>query len=122
MINDELVGTSKLYFKVKHNELELYNNKDESTKMKKNSLGWYIWGEHKLTIPNSISEITIEIWDEDFGKDDFMGSVNLSTEFPKGEHQLTLKDEKIGYFVIGDPVRFVFPFFANKNRKKPPPN
>ena len=35
------------------------------------------------------------------------GSVNLSTEFPKGEHQLTLKDEKNGYFVIGDPVRFV---------------
>ena len=99
MKNDELVGTSKPYFKVKHSDRELYNNMNEATKMKKkNGLGWKIWGEQKFTIPNSISEITIEIWDEDFGKDDFMGSVNLSTEFPKGKHQLTLKDEKIGYF------------------------
>ena len=106
--NDEFVGTSKPYFKVKYSNRELYNNKDEATKMKKkDGLGWKIWGEQNFTIPNSIPEITIEIWDDDKGEDDFMGSVTLPVEFPKGEHQLTLKDENNGHFVIGDPVRFV---------------
>ena len=51
---------------------------------KKNGLSWKIWGEQKFTIPNSISEITIEIWDEDFGKDDFIRKCKLIDRVSKG--------------------------------------
>ena len=106
--NDELVGTSKPYFKVLFSKRELHNNKKFSTKMKKKKgRGWLIWGQQKFTIPKSLPHITIQVWDDDKGKDDFMGELQLPVDFPKGEHQIMLDDEPNGYFVIGDPVRFV---------------